>query len=368
MKSTLSLLILICTLTISTPLYAQLQWEEVTLPEGFTSFAMFPRDSLYCAVIQDGDALKTRDGGATWISALHVSTYRESHAHVNRQGHGIWIVLNSFYRSTNFGASWLPAGKALPFGHDWEFITAVVALTPTRALAVVRGELYETADGFATARLITTPFSDITHAEFTDSLSGCIVSDNSLAWTTDGGETWTPIVTLSDLTGLLALSPEGHCVPSRPWSREDLQLFVSRNPSPVPIDWPTGRAQDIWHRRLEAEEPFREAAAFDPSGSGDLWIACRLGKEHPHGIYPRTSVYYAISPDGSARFLGLGPYVDRMIRTSTDQAWAARFGEDGRARLYRIRMHDALRGLSVRNVSTTSSPGALLTWLDTGME
>jgi len=336
---------------------SQIQWTEVTLPDGIHHPMIFPQDSIRCTLIGERQVYVTEDGGNSWNVTL-TSERPLAHADINRTGAGVILCDDRSYQSTDFGHSWDSTTSNIDpwLRQSFGSVARVAALSATNAVVLFDEWLYESSDGFTTLYAMNRPFERVHGFLFADSLSGIASGFDSLAFTSDGGRSWTEQL-VPGCAGVLGYVPGGPTViamgdPSPVYAEDPQYSFDEQNW--FGLAWPADAEQLVWPRVPEADYYIRDVAMVPADEPGRFWLAYSLDRSE-------YSMLYEVVAPSHIRFLGRIPCIDDLVSTGDGTAWAVRSSIEVE-KLWRVRdMREDPPSLSATDVSTEERPGVLLT-------
>lgn len=336
---------------------AQIQWTEVTPPENYYDLKIFPQDSLRCTLIGERQVYVTEDGGNSWEVTL-TSELRLVHADINRSGAGVILCEDRSYQSRDFGHSWDSTTSNIdPWMRQlFSSISGVVALSATNAAVLFAEWLYESTDGFVTLYAMKRPFAYVRDFFFTDSLSGIATGYDTLAFTNDGGRSWTAQL-VPGCAGVLGYAPGGPTVlatgsPSPAYAQDPQYSFDAQNWHG--LAWPAEAEQFVWPRVPEADYFIQDVAMIPQGETGRFWLAYTLDRSE-------YSMLYEVMAPTQLRCLGRIPCVDDLVSTGDGTAWAVRSNLEVK-KLWRVRdLREGPPSLTASDVSTEERPSVLLT-------
>lgn len=185
------------------------------------------------AISDDGSAVRTSDGGQTWVTSAGTG-FGWSRVQFMADGSVGWVISNSgtIYRSTDKGRTWLapvgPASAPLNGITDFHFIDALRgwAISPY-VQGAGGGTIFTTLDGGMSWQSVvgTATIRGFVAIRFADAMRGTAVGPAGIGLvTSDGGLTWSPRPTgvtrnlrrlsFVDATTVLAVGDDGVIVRS----------------------------------------------------------------------------------------------------------------------------------------------------------
>ena len=179
---------IIITILVFIPVYLTAQWEIIHKNkwEYFTSLKLYD-DSLGFASANNGQIIKTTDGGLSWDNHIRLEGELEELQFVDKNHW--WLTstkadtIKRLYRSTDGGDTWEE------LNYDISHMNFIQFVGKEKGWAEQSGKLYFTLDGGYSWIAKSANISNVCQMSFIDENIGWIF-DGVLRKTIDGGNTW----------------------------------------------------------------------------------------------------------------------------------------------------------------------------------